>query len=469
MVDLDERVVSFTLNGEGEKIGMGVAFSGEGFRPCGGVYACVSFNRREKLRLILGGENNEPFKYSPPLGYRGVGEAVLEAVKERAAVVEKECVLGPDSSKIEKAPAFLCDFSDGEHGHELMAWGHRYYGADASVHLGTGGTKQSSTRSSPSGGGRDSPSIYVSRRLAKIWSEIRSSEANENHKNVKDFIKNGYEEAEKSIAFDIFNECLVVAVLLARKLILHGAFGMGSSFEPSAFVVNNDDNVGTMCKLWKTIDACSSLRSVGWAGEASAMAIAAETLGLGISSNDLTQNKSPSDHPGLVSCQDLDQGLVLPVSSNTQLLNSVLARTDTNCDGSDISVRLSFAEVPLCSGGGGAVTTFLLESLRSAVKKSTAFRSVLLAVVRRSVRLLAAVEYEGDDSNQGDTSEVSPEHFLCGLYNRSVWLTLCTCRTMKIPVGQVRKEIPKPQSVHRMWYSRTILMQDWPPSSAVSF
>lgn len=45
LVDMDSMTVSFTLNGKGEEIGMGLAFSGEGFRPWGGVYACVSFNR----------------------------------------------------------------------------------------------------------------------------------------------------------------------------------------------------------------------------------------------------------------------------------------------------------------------------------------------------------------------------------------------------------------------------------------
>ncbi len=45
LVDMDSMSVSFTLNGKGEEIGMGLAFSGEGFRPCNGVYACVSFNR----------------------------------------------------------------------------------------------------------------------------------------------------------------------------------------------------------------------------------------------------------------------------------------------------------------------------------------------------------------------------------------------------------------------------------------
>ena len=45
LVDMDAMSVSFTLNGKGEEIGMGLAFSDEGFRPWGGVYACVSFNR----------------------------------------------------------------------------------------------------------------------------------------------------------------------------------------------------------------------------------------------------------------------------------------------------------------------------------------------------------------------------------------------------------------------------------------
>ena len=59
LVDMDNMQMSFTLNGKGEEIGMGLAFSGEGFRPCSGVYCCVSFNSREKLRLVLGGEGTE--------------------------------------------------------------------------------------------------------------------------------------------------------------------------------------------------------------------------------------------------------------------------------------------------------------------------------------------------------------------------------------------------------------------------
>jgi hypothetical protein len=147
LVDMDEGIVSFTLNGKDEEIGMGVAFSGQGFRPCGGVYACVSFNRREKLRLTFGGPGSAPFRHPPPSGYRGVGEAVLECVKERDALISKESALGSEELSKKR---FLCDFSDGEHGHELMAWAHRYYGSDASVHLGSGRSKQSSSGSKSS-------------------------------------------------------------------------------------------------------------------------------------------------------------------------------------------------------------------------------------------------------------------------------------------------------------------------------
>jgi hypothetical protein len=37
--------VKFTLNGKEEEIGMGLAFSDEGFRPSHGVYAYVCLNR----------------------------------------------------------------------------------------------------------------------------------------------------------------------------------------------------------------------------------------------------------------------------------------------------------------------------------------------------------------------------------------------------------------------------------------
>ena len=140
LVDMDNMIMSFTLNGKGEEIGMGLAFSEEGFRPCSGVYCCVSFNSREKLRLVLGGEGTEPFKYKPD-GYRGVGEAILDSVKERQILIQEEIAALPpvrqERNENEK-PSYLCDLSDGEHGHELFSWQHRYYGSDASGSMAGG-------------------------------------------------------------------------------------------------------------------------------------------------------------------------------------------------------------------------------------------------------------------------------------------------------------------------------------------
>ena len=84
--------VKFTLNGKDEEIGMGLAFSGDGFSPCGGVYVCVSFNRREKIQLVLGGVGKS-FHYPPPVGYKAVGEAILSAVSDRKSLLEKEDIL----------------------------------------------------------------------------------------------------------------------------------------------------------------------------------------------------------------------------------------------------------------------------------------------------------------------------------------------------------------------------------------
>ncbi len=52
----------------------------------------MSFNRRERLKLILGGKGSELFKHPPISGYKGVGGEVLEAVEEREALIAKESI-----------------------------------------------------------------------------------------------------------------------------------------------------------------------------------------------------------------------------------------------------------------------------------------------------------------------------------------------------------------------------------------
>ena len=57
-------------------------------------------------------------------------------------MAEENSLIDPHGSSCAVSSAledkkYICDFSDGEHGHELFAWQHRYYGSDASVHLGS--------------------------------------------------------------------------------------------------------------------------------------------------------------------------------------------------------------------------------------------------------------------------------------------------------------------------------------------
>jgi len=411
---LDERTVSFTLNGEGESIGMGVAFSGEGFRPCSGVYACVSFNRREKLRLILGGSGSSPFKYTPPPGYRGVGEAVLKATDELQNLLKKESMLDAlpgSSSNTRDAKKFLCDFSDGDHGHELMAWAHRYYGSDASVHLGSGRPKMLTTSASktsaPSASFDTTADSCLSHRLELVWSEeLQSDRVDSSQKEMMANVLKGYDSVQKTIAFEIFNESIVMAVLLARKLILHMMVTLGEDFNLGLFVPSEkQEEFHWEFLFWRVIESCASLRGVGWVGEAGAMAVAAEALGLGISSNEHILSKSSMACVGVSSATDLDDGLHLPTPGITQLLSTVL--TPESADGAISTGELLAAssEAAIGSESGGGLLAFLKESLQSAVTCSSVLCRILVAEIRRSLRLLAAVEY--DDSELVDASEVS--------------------------------------------------------------
>jgi len=409
LVDMDERRISFTLNGRAEEIGMGIAFEGEGFRPCGGVYACVSFNRREKLRLKL----SEPFTHSPPPGYQGVGAAVLEAVKERDLLVQKEKILRSTKRPSPEPKRFLCDFSDGEHGHELMAWAHRYYGSDASVHLGSGRSKQSAGVPKNSATTiTDSPATFsVTRRLERAWATSkmpRSSNFKLSHESKEALqceiiakMKEGFVEISSQVDRQLLDESAFLSVLLARKLILPLVVTMGQDFDLRCFLPDKSKAEKNARLFWEAIEKCSSLRCAGWVGEAGAMAIAAEALGLGISSNDHGQKQ---DQAGTVCAADLDEGVYLPTSGITQLLSSVM-RSNVESNAIDTgSLLAACAETAIGSDGGGGVLVFLQKGLQSACS-SQELRNVLTAFIRRSIRLLAVVEYEGDDSDAVDPAQ----------------------------------------------------------------
>jgi SPRY domain/UBA/TS-N domain len=433
LVDMDKRVVSFTLNGQGESVGMGVAFTEEGFRPCGGVYACVSFNRKEKLRLILGGNGSELFKHQPPDGYRGVGEAVLAAVKERDHLLSKEVVL--DSNKRnERSEAivkrFICDFSDADHGHELTAWAHRYYGSDASVHLGAVRSKRSAPKSPSHPTSSDVRySSYLTRRLQKTWSHISTPQSDDVasarcYEEIAACLFDGYRNVEKRLNDELYHESLTVAVLLSRKILLHILITEGEDFNLGCFVRDNSDHLDIALKFWNVVEVCTSLRSAGWVGEAGAMAVAAEALGLCISSNEQLQSRSSGERRGVVIASDLDEHVQLPTGGFTQVLSCVLS---VKSDESVMNIgqcRPANAEAALGSDGGGGSLAFLQEGLRSAICKSSELRRIMVAKIRRGVRHLAVVEYDSDECERSNQREVCFSR-LCRY--RSISISNCLC------------------------------------------
>ena len=372
LVDIDRRQISFTLNGQGEEIGMGVAFSD--FDYCGGLYPVVSFNRKENVRLILGG-SGEPFKYPPPPGYRGVGEALPERIRERLGLLQREREL-LESTNIEDAKGFLCDYSDEDHGHELFSWSHRYYGADASVHLGSVQSRQSGLgRSSKSD---NPPSSFVGQRLKRLWSAAWAKSTDQKTSldgdGLSSLVEKGYEEAQKEFAYDAFNESIFLGLNLARKMLLHIIIAT-RSFDPKRIFGTSDH--ADMVRLVKILQVCVGAQN--WTGEASAMAMAAESLGLGVQ----------------VQMQIVGKGDPSEFSLNragfTQVLSSIMYFTIGGKVQDTSGWLLAAAEGSLASDASASLT-FLKDALQDAVVASEALRNALLAAIRRGIRFLALID-----------------------------------------------------------------------------
>lgn len=418
LVDMDSMSISFTLNGKGEEIGMGLAFSEEGFRPCSGVYACVSFNRREKIRLILGGEGTESFKYSPPEGYRGVGEAILDAVKQQDILLqEEECFLPSQlSDKVEsldgdsKKYSYICDFSDGEHGHEVFSWQHRYYGSDASVHLGGNRSALSGGASGKVKGGKssnhDSISADISSRLRclseKSDSDQPKAETEEGSSGTSfTLLKESYDKIISSVNDELAEICKFLNVMYAKKLVMHVMVSYSDRFSPMLFLPKDlhmssdvSPEVETSRKLFQVLEDCSSIS--GWLGEAGAMALAAEALGLGISTFDSTADSTPG---GLCVANNSCVDVFIPCGGVSQCLSSAILPSQYTTEKGLISTTHTFAacsEAAVGCDSGGSLA-FVRIGLQNAVATSSSFRQVLLAGIRRAVRLLAVTEYTLED------------------------------------------------------------------------
>jgi hypothetical protein len=171
-------------------------------------------------------------------------------------------------------------------------------------------------------------------------------------------------------------------------------------------------------RLWQVIEYCTSLQSSGWVGEAGAMAMAAEALGLGISAGD---NKSNSMPAGMCAASaNIDQ-VILACGGVTQFLTSAILPEAT----SENEFTPTNATFAACSENAigremGGTLSFIKSSLQSCVASSASFRQVLIAAVRRAIRLLAATEYTSDEG--ADSGQVSwTTLFLCISFQCLPW------------------------------------------------
>lgn len=206
----------------------------------------------------------------------------------------------------------------------------------------------------------------------------------------------GLQNAAAKVCQQAYQESLLLSSLIARKMLLHVMVASEDRFDPALVLQSDDTEQGSALRFWRMIEASASLRPAGWVGEAGAMAIAAEALGLGISSNDASSSRlSNEDRSGFVNLGDIDEGFVLPGGGAVQMLSSVL---DPTAEGKSLGNSLAAAaEATLGGNGGQGVLVFLRKSLQATVSKSEAMKNIIIAAIRRSVRQLAVVEYESED------------------------------------------------------------------------
>ena len=164
---------------------------------------------------------------------------------------------------------------------------------------------------------------------------------------------------------------------------------------------NVERQVDAARRFWRVIDTCVSLHSAGWVGEAGAMAIAAEALGLGISSTEHQSKSQQSDRPGLTSIECEAETVLVPVAGISQLLSTIVRGGENDNDVCKETWRslAGCAEASIGADGGTGPLVFLQRGMQGALCRSNSLRAVLVATIQRSIRLLAVVDYSGDDSS----------------------------------------------------------------------
>ena len=106
-IDMDNRIMSFYLNGFGEEIGMGVAY--DNFEYMSGLYPCLSYNRSETCKFAF---NGNEFKHPPPAGYRPYAEHVGECLNHNARIITDFLKPGYNSDHPLDSPSSNLYFED---------------------------------------------------------------------------------------------------------------------------------------------------------------------------------------------------------------------------------------------------------------------------------------------------------------------------------------------------------------------
>jgi hypothetical protein len=215
-------------------------------------------------------------------------------------------VIPPEEKTVEKKPPYICDFSDGEHGHELFSWQHRYYGSDASVHLGGNRSLRGTSSLKKSSKGyivhSDPAHADVGLRLTNVFekSTQKSSDLADS-KNIEAAVA-AFSDAYTKILSDLEQElksvCISLNYVYAQKLVLHLLVSYNNKFTTSLFhsestaMAPAGDDISR--QLYRVIEQTASIST--WLGEAGSMAVAAEALGLGISTFESNTDNPP---PGM--------------------------------------------------------------------------------------------------------------------------------------------------------------------------
>jgi hypothetical protein len=405
LLDMDSKTMSFTLNGRGEEIGMGIAFHGDGFRYAGGVYACVSFNRKERLRLFLG-DSFGKCHYTPPAGYCYVGEAIVARYlewKERWS--EENFIKSFPHITLCDDERFLCDQSDEEHGHELFLWQHRFC-TDACVHIHSKFKDvDDQSRRSKSMEFKEKKRTVSDNGLTTLISvassKIKSDLSFKRIDGPLQRLQESYEVLMQNLLSDYVDASLALSHLYARKNVLLLAALMSNYFDMEIFrplqnvntLFENDEKVSQL--FWCVIEKCCSLYHHGWTGETSVMVMAAEHLNIGVIGLDYRDGGAIPNTKLSFMCIDRKTDRI-PSAMMSLVLNTVRSKTRPSgknegfeTDLFDVSLSYPACVEMALLGSSTNIFFFIRSALQNAVMHSQSLMNIVLGVVRRSVRLLS--------------------------------------------------------------------------------